>query len=184
MRVKPGFEPDSYQAQHPEDESPSCFLMLLIMVIGYFIFSAISRTTLSGFAGTSDQFICYGTLLGVAILYIQAKRQEKQDKQKLHEARQEWRRTCKSDEAAIVSREASSGGTYEDGYYPGEWHHHSPSYRLGLKMNADQGAVKPNQTIVGVKVSKAVYDCLENRDTVRIYYRPEEPFTYLLEEEL
>lgn len=182
MRRKPSFEPDSYEAQHPKEESPSCFLMLLITVIGYFIFSALSRTTLSGFANKSDQFICYGTLIGIAVLFVLASRQEKQDKQKLKEARQEWKRTCKSAEVAILNHRYYAGGTTEDEY--GIPHSSHASYHLDLELSADQKDIAPIPTMVSVDVRMPVYAQLQNRNTVRIYYKPEAPFTFLLEEEL
>jgi len=51
-------------------------------------------------------------------------------------------------------------------------------------MNSDQKSFSPNQTIVSVKVDDYIYKRLENGNTVRIYYMPESPLTFLLEEEL
>jgi len=51
-------------------------------------------------------------------------------------------------------------------------------------MNADQKAVWPHDTIVEVKLSQHVYDRLEDSDTVRIYYMPESPLAFLLEDEI
>lgn len=181
MRAKPGFEPDSYEPQRKYDDSPSCLWMLILTVGGYFVFSAINRVG-SGYGSTLDKFICYGLLICVGILFALNPYFEKQEKKKLQKTRQEWKRTCKSTEVAIVSRHYSPGGSYEDEY--GIPHSSRPSYHLDLEMNADQRAVVPQLlTKVTVYVHQSVYAQLQNRNTVRIYYKLEAPMTFLLEEE-
>ena len=91
---------------------------------------------------------------------------------------------CVFADVPIVDRHHSPGGTYEIGYYPGEYRHYGPSYHLDLEMTDDQRAVASNQTVVGVGVPGKVYDMLQNRNTVRIYYERENPLTFLLEEEI
>jgi len=90
-----------------------------------------------------------------------------------------WIKGCKTPLLKIVSRrEAKSWWDNYDGRFHG-W----PD-SLDLEMNSDQKAVSPNQTIVKVEVSQYVYERLKERNTVRVYYMPESPLTFLLEEEL
>lgn len=181
-RRKPAFEPDSYESQHPPEKSPGCFFLLILTVIGYLIFSALSRTTLSGFTNASDRYICYGTLLGLVILFSLAKWQAKRDKHKLEQARQEWKRTGKSAEVAILNRRDYPGGSYEDEY--GIPHTSRPAYHLELEPGPDQRTANPQSSLVHVDLKPSVYHQLLDRKTVKIYYQPEAPFTFLLEEEI
>jgi hypothetical protein len=86
-----------------------------------------------------------------------------------------WANACATAQLKIVSR---NGGTWDDGY---KFH---TSYWLKLEMNSDQKAIAPYDTIVSVKVWESLYKKLEKQDRVRIYYKPEAPLTFLLEEEL
>ena len=157
--------------------------LLFIAVIGTLVVSAISRV-MSGHGSRDDQYVCYGILICLVLVYFQAEREKKEEEQRLLEVRQKWRNTSKSAEVAIVNRRYSRGGVYEDGYYPGEFHSHRSYYYLDLATNDDQRAIAPNKIIIGVEVSQGVYNHLENRNTVRIYYKPESPLTFLLEEEV
>jgi hypothetical protein len=79
----------------------------------------------------------------------------------------------------IVSRRRAS--SWWDGY--------SNRYRkvpnsLELELSSNQKVAFPRGMIVTVEVSQSVYNRLEKRNTVRIYYMPESPLTFLLEEEL
>ena len=62
-------------------------------------------------------------------------------------------------------------------------YHSSPNY-LVLEMNVDQIAVSPLQTSVRVEVDQYVYNRLKESSSTRIYYSPESPLTFLLEDEL
>ena len=181
MRVKPGFEPDSYEAQHKGDNSPSCLVMLIVAIGGYFVCSAVNRV-LAGYGNTLDKFICYGLLICLVLLFAINPYFVKQEKKKLQKARQEWKRTCKSVEVAILNRHHYPGGTNDDEY--GIPHSSHPSYHLNLELSADQKAIAPNQIAAWVEVKMIIYAQLQERSTVRIYYKPEAPFTFLLEEEI
>jgi hypothetical protein len=183
MREKPNFDKKAPAESQSKNDDWGFVQMLLICVVGYISLSSFGRV-ISGHGESIDGIICPATLVCLAIAVILSEQNKKKEKQRLHEAQQEWKQISKSDEVTIVNRSCNRGGVYEDGYYPGEFHTIHSYYRLELAANADQRAVIPNQTKVDVEVSQGVYDCLENRDTVRIYYKPEAPFTFLLEEEL
>ena len=86
---------------------------------------------------------------------------------------------CETAKLTIVGRgEASS---WWDDY--ANRYHSSPNY-LVLEMNADQIAVSPLQTSVRVEVDQSVYNRLKESSSTRIYYSPESPLTFLLEDEL
>ena len=155
--------------------------MILVTVIGYFVFLAITRVT-SGNGSKLDHYICYGTLAGFVVILILGVLDTKKDKKALAAKRQNWKDTCKSGEVAIVNRHYYPGGTNED--ENGIPHTSRASYHLDLEMNADQRAAAPDRKVLYVEVSGSVYGKLLERNTVRIYYKPEAPLTFLLEEEL
>jgi hypothetical protein len=49
---------------------------------------------------------------------------------------------------------------------------------------AQQGALYPNLQSVRVTVDASTYSKTEDRDVVRVYYQPDSPMTFMLEEEL
>lgn len=181
MRIKPGFEPDSNESQNKYSDSPGCIFLILLSIGGYFVFLAISRVT-SASGSTLDQIICYGTLICVVILFALSPYFTKRERKKLQKAQQDWKNSCRSTEVSIVDRRYFPGGTWEDEY--GIPHSSSPSYHLTLEVSADQKNIAPDQTRMFVVVRQPVYEQLQDRQTVRIYYQPEKPTTFLLEQEL
>jgi hypothetical protein len=182
MREKPDFgKKDFFEAQVKNTESPCCIWIPFIAIIGYIVFTAINRV-ISGYGNKLDQIICCGTLIGFVIMCILGIRDMNRDKEALKSEKYKWRKGCTIAEVAILSRHGYPGGTYEDGY--GDIHSSRSYYHLDLETNADQRTVAPNQTVVSVNVDEYVYKMLEKCDTVRIYYKPESPMTFLLKEEL
>jgi hypothetical protein len=176
MRTKPIFG----KKEADSNQSPGCIWMLVLAVVGYWVFSAITRVT-SGLGSRLDKIICYGTLAGFVIFLIFAAWQAGRDRAALEVEKQNWKNACRCAEVAILSRTYYPGSSYEDGY--GIPHSSHASYRLVLEPNDDQRAVAPHIKQLGVDVYGPVYEKLENRNTVRIYYQPESPLTFLLEEE-
>lgn len=181
MRTRPGIGPDTLKSRTPDQDSPGCIVMILVAVIGYFVLLAITRVT-SGSGSRLDHIVCYATLIGLVILFAMVPILDNQEKKKLREERQHWKDTCKSAEAAILDRSSYPGGSYEDEY--GIPHYSRASYHLDLEMNSDQRAVSPNLTRIRVDVYANIYEKLKDRNTVRIYYKPEAPMVFLLEEEI
>ncbi len=181
MRSKPTFKPDSSSSQNNKYSLPSCLLMFFVVVGGYFAFGAINRV-LSGSGNSLDQVICCGTLIGLVLLVILAILQEDQNTKKLREAQQEWKGTCRSVEVAIVNRQYYPGGSWEDEY--GIPHTARPRYQLDLESTAKQRVLFPNLQSVSVSVNESVYSKLVDRNVVRVYYQPDSPMTFLLEEEI
>jgi hypothetical protein len=177
MREKPDFG----KKDSKKDTSLGCVSFLFIAVIGYLIFSAINRV-MAGHGSRDDQYICYGTLICLVLVYFQAEREKKQEKQRLREVQQAWKNSCKSVEVVIMSRQSYSYESYFDDY--GDLHNGKSSYSLDLETTADQKAANPNLTVVSVKVYSDIYEKLQDQKIVRIYYKPESPLTFLLEEEL
>jgi hypothetical protein len=91
--------------------------------------------------------------------------------------KQQWKMGCISVELTILRRHES--GVYDDGH-----RYHTYPCGLELEMNSDQRAVSPLQTVVSVEVSDYIYKRLKRCNTVCIYYMPESPLTFLLEDEL
>jgi hypothetical protein len=181
MREKPNFDKKVFTNPQPKNDDWSCVQTLWICVIGYIALSSIGRV-LSGRGENIDGVIFPVTLVCVAIAVILVKRNKKKEEQRFHEAQEEWKRTCKSEEVAIVSRQSYGYESYFDDY--GDYHHGGSSHHLELEATADQKAVIPNLMVVNVEVYSNVYEKLEKRDTVRIYYKPETPLAFLLEDEL
>lgn len=169
------------RAVKPEGDSMGCIRFLVIVVVLYFVLRAIARV-ISGYASNLDHLICYGTLIFfVYALVIEPGIKERKSKTMDAET-QKWMNSCKSAKVSIVSRSFSRRSTYEDEY--GVPRSYGPSWYLELEMIADQKAAAPNETIVRLTVDGYIYNLLENRDAARIYYEPESPLTFLLEEEL
>lgn len=157
-----------------------CIWSVLFIVIAYYVISAMIRVTSRSGSGL-DQMICYGALICFVIIMILGVRKMYKNGQEVAAERQQWKNTCVFADVAILNRRYSPGGANDDDY---EFHYYKPTYRLDLEMNSDQRAVAPNQTVLSVDVNRSTYEKLEKRDTVRIYYKPGSPLTFLLEEEI
>jgi hypothetical protein len=108
-----------------------------------------------------------------------AMRDSAQKRQILYDANKAWTEGCKTDLQEIVGHQA--GYSHWDDY--SNTAYHSPNI-LELKMNTDQKIFDQNHTTVMVEVPQTVYNRLKNKDATRIYYLPESPLTFLLEEEI
>lgn len=176
-RTKPTIGTTQPQGQVPKpgDDQPGSVLMLVGTVISYVVLSAI-MDVLSNSATQMDKVICYGSLVFFMALILIGTRDMHRDSKVRKAKMGEWKASCTVAQLEIMSRHP--GGTDDDGY-----NYHSYPCRLVLKANADQRAVSSNITTVSVSVSGHIYDQLAERDTVRIYYLPEAPLAFLLEEE-
>lgn len=182
MRSKPEFKSGSATSQAKDSSLGGCLWMLIVVVGGYFVVTAINRV-LSGYGNRNDYLVCYGGLIGFVILLILAKRQGDQEKIRLRAAQQEWKSACKSNEVAIVNRRYFPAASWEDEY--GIPHSSRASYHLDLEATAEQRrALYPNLQSVSVEVNESIYSKLIEQNLVRIYYQPEKPMTFLLEAEL
>jgi hypothetical protein len=126
--------------------------------------------------------ICYAVLIGFVILVIWVIIQEEPRQKKVREAQQEWQGACKSVEVAIVDRFYYPGGSWEDEY--GIPHSSHASYTLYIELPAEQKVDFPNLQSVSVDVSGEIYSKLLDRNVVRVYYKPDSPMTFLLEDEI
>ena len=155
----------------------SCILVPLMLVLLYVVFVAIGRTT-SGMGSTLDKVLCYGALIGFIILMLLGVGQWFRESLAADDEKQEWLKGCRSAEVAIVGRHPS--GSYEDEYgIP-----HSVRASLELAMCADQLAAAHFGTTVRIDTFDYRLEGLKNRSATRIYYRPEAPFTFLIENEI
>jgi len=148
----------------------SCILFPIAVVVGYFIINSIINV-MNRSSNQLEQLVC----LGVVFVLILGFKNIAQDKDDLTAKKKKWAKACSVDRVNIVER---SGGTWDDG------HRYHTSWWLKLEMNSDQIAACPHQTIVSVKVSQSNYYRLEQKSSVRIYYMPETPFEFLLENEI
>jgi hypothetical protein len=171
----------SGSASKPGNDSISCIWTPVLIVVSYIILSAIIRVT-SNAGSQLDQIICYGTLVVFVVIMLLGARDMRKDKQAAAAERRQWQLGCTSAQVSIVGRRYSPSMSVEDGY--GKFHSIHSSYELDIGMSADQRAAAPNQTSVKVVVDSLTYEKLKNRNTVRIYYKPEAPLTFLLEEEI
>lgn len=189
MRAKPIFGKKESVEPRDKDDRWGCIQFPLIIVVSYFVLSAIVRYT-SGSGNKLDQIICYGTLSLFVIIMLIGAIESAKESAAIEVEKQHWKNTCSFGDVVIASRDGYRGGTYEDEY--GIPHTVRPHYRLTLKIPI-QVPVRlhyglthklSSQVDVNIDVSESIYTKLENRDTVRIYYKPESPLTFLLEEEL
>jgi hypothetical protein len=173
-RIKPKL--GGTQTSEEKREPLGCGWSLLIIVILYIVLSAILRVT-SNTGSQLDQIICYGALIVFLIVLILGIRGIYQNDKALEAERQKWQQSCMSAQLNIVNRH--EGGVYDDGYKC-----HTFPCRLELEMDEAQRAVVPHQTTIIVEVSNYLFEQLKTRDSVRIYYKPETPLTFSLEDEL
>ena len=155
-----------------------CILNTVSLLIWYFVFEAFERV-ISKVGSTWDQIIAYGgSVLGVIFILQGFLSTYKRTKTR-QAARKSWLAGCKTSLLTIVDRyEASSWREKRAHRYLG-----ADRY-LELQTNPDQIAASPNQATIRAEVSRAAYKRLKDSSTVRIYYQPEAPLTFLLEEEL
>jgi hypothetical protein len=177
-RTKPRIGTTQSWEQIPKagDDQPGCILMLLGTAISYIVLSA-ALDVLSDSASKRDKLICYGSLLVCVALILLGTRDMYRDYKVRKAETREWKASCTVAQVEIIDRHP--GGTYDDGY-----RFRSYPCRLEIEMNADQRAVSPHQTTVSVDVSHYIYDKLAERASVRVYYLPEAPLAFLLEEEM
>ena len=172
MRTKPSFGKKETVESRDKDDPWGCIRIPLTIVISYFVLKAIVRYT-SGSGSNLDQVICYGALLIFLSIMFLGFVQWINDGISEGKEKQRWKNTCQSLEAAILSRSGNPGGSYDDEY--GIPHRVRSHYHLTLRL--------PNQAETRIDVSESVYAKLEQKDTVRIYYKPESPWIFMLEEE-
>lgn len=184
FRQEPVIYKDDAKPVQPEKDVQrpgfGCIVSLFLFAIAYFITRSFTNIQ-AGNATTLDYFACWGSLIGFLVIlfwrYIlnlpvqQAERRKKK----------EWVDACIVSDVEIVDREYDAGGVVGDDY---GFQYRRSSASLDLRMNIDQLAAYPDHAIVKVKVSEYIYRKLENRDSVKIYYQPENPLTFLLEEEI
>jgi hypothetical protein len=178
-RKKPKIsKPNSMPSHQKSDDSMFCCLLPLIIVISYFVLSAIIRVT-SNSGSKLDQIVCYGTLICCGIIMLLGVRDMYQGLRTMKREREKWAEGCSTGQLTILSRREAK--SWWDDYAN---RFQNIPYSLDLEMNSDQKAVSPNQTVVSVRVSDHIYKRLEGYNSVRIYYESESPLTFLLEDEL
>ena len=181
MRNRPVFQPPASPSPDQKPGLGSCLWAILVTIGGYFVFMATNRV-LAGEASRSDPWVCAGALAGLVILVFLALRQERREQAQHRAAKQAWQQASQSAEVAIVERRYSPSSAWEDEY--GIPHSSRASYRLELAPTAAQQALYPGLRTVNVEVNADTYTKLLDRNTVRIFYQPEAPMMFSLEEEL
>jgi hypothetical protein len=171
MRAKPAFEANSSGTPRKSEDSSSCSGMIFITLIGVLCSFGYLKSV---YGDRLDQVVCIGILICIILAFALNTPIEKMEKKRLQKERQRWMDACTSAEVAILKRDGFPGASYEDEY--GIPHRTRAHYSVTLRL--------PNQTDVNVDVSAGVFAKLSQRDTVRIYYEPASPMTFMLEEEL
>jgi len=160
------------------NESGSYCWLPLFITASYFILSAIIRVDMK-IGSKLDHLICYGALIGFTITMIWGAVIYSKESYSRMEDRKKWAENCITADLKIVDRRPAYSvySDYSDTTF------RSPSL-LELTMNPDQKAVSQNQTTVTVDVEQYLYNRLKKHSSVRIYYHPESPMIFLLEDEL
>jgi hypothetical protein len=98
----------------------------------------------------------------------------------IHIEKRSWLETAVITKTAIIEREIVNND-YEDARIYGEpnryWH-------LKLKTIPSQSAILPDATLVSVDINESQYKRYAGRKFVTIHYSIEDPFTFLLEDEI
>jgi hypothetical protein len=164
-------------ATRPQADDPAgCVWMLVAAVVAYFVLSSVSRV-LFHIASKLDQLICDGALALFLVMLLVGIVFQMRDWNAKARAKTAWAGACIRAEVRIVGRRPAGGFEMYDRY-------HHVSAHVELEMNADQRALAPLATSVSVDIPDTLYTRLADRDTVRIYYSPDAPLEFLLEEEL
>jgi hypothetical protein len=87
-----------------------------------------------------------------------------------------WLKASTSAQTTIADRKMNIHEE-EYGYWVDGW-------SLGLAMIPPQLVVEPEESVVWVSVSKALYNKYANKSSVRIHYSTKNPFEFLLENEV
>ena len=170
MRTKPNF---GKQGSSFEQDSDGVFSIILLMLGGCSIPWAIMKVAADS-SFSFDDIICFGAQPLLWLIMFLSHRENIRNKKIIEKEKQAWLKSCICAETAIISRRGSPEAYYEDEY--GIPHRRKSHYELTIRL--------PSQAVITIYLSQAVYEKLENRDTVSIYYQPEDPLTFLLEEEI
>jgi hypothetical protein len=168
------YPPASYSA----DDPTGCLKSTLFVVVSYFVLKAILRHT-SHTGSQFDGIVCYATLAFVLLLSLVGARDWYRKIATRDAERRRWAAGCRSAQLMIVGRHEASSWWDECAQRYQRSHN-----RVDLQMNFDQKAVSPGMTVVGAEVDHRVFERLKERSSVSVYYMPEAPTTFLLEEEL
>lgn len=178
-RTKPDFRKTPLLKSPPKEDDPmSCIWIPLFIGISYFVLKAISRVT-SNQGSELDQVICYGALFFFTVIMLLGARDTHQENKAEKEGRKKWAGNCKIALLVIMSRHEANVWWDDSTNRP-----HSSPNMLELEISADLKEVFSSYTMIQVTVDQHVFDRLKACNTVRIYYMPESPTTFLLEEEL
>jgi hypothetical protein len=150
----------------------------LVAAVSYFVLAAVFRVT-SNSGSKLDRIVCYGTLILLVFVILLGARDTHRQTRAKHAERKAWAMGCRTALLTIVGRHEAIS-LWDD--YSQRYHNSHNS--LDLEMNSDHEAALPTQTVVSAQVSQYISDHLKERNTVRIYYMPEAPMAFLLEEEL
>ncbi len=177
-RTKPQFGKIKSLASLPklDNDSKGCCWMPFIIIIGYFILMSIARV-ITDDATRLDKIICLGTVLIFVVITIVAIVQQIPVWKARAAEKRAWIKACIVVPVSIVARR--EGGIWDDDF---RYQSYPPS--LDLQLSSDQKKVAPNEIIVTVNVDQITYNRLKRSSTVRIYYSPLDPFTFMLENEL
>lgn len=178
-RKKPELWETHTAAYRPSADSmmAGCIWDFVILIIFSVVFAFIDRL---GEQWRQLTYIGIGIIMAIVFLriIIMAYRKRTTKGISKQEAKNSWKATSKTALLTILDRHAAS------------WHEkRSKCYLdadryLELQLSPDQRTVSPDQTTIRVGVNRAVYKRLKESSTARIYYQPETPLTFLLEEEL
>lgn len=168
MRIKPNFGPkDSVDPASKKDDRPGCIRISITILIGIYVVSAYVRL-MSGNVSRMDQYVCLGVLLTLVIILIIGSVITNKEQRA-------WKARSVSAEVPIVSREFFAGGSYQISE-DGDTRYSSPRIRLVVRL--------PDLKVVTVNVTEDIYKKLEQKNSVRIYYEPDSPSSFLLEDEI
>jgi hypothetical protein len=178
-RKKPYFKITSLPSSPLEADTPaSCIWMPLNIGIGYIVISAIVRLTFNDLFNVNRIIYCgiLFFLLVILLLFLRGyfgiSRAEEEEKKR-------WVQNCKSAELAILSRH--DGSVWWD-----ECANRYRTSRCCIELEKGDGAIDdfPIDTTITAELDHNILERLKSRDNVRIYYLPESPLTFLLEEEI
>jgi hypothetical protein len=142
-------------------------ILIASIILIYGIFG--EREDLNEYLFSLQALFLVTAVIAAVVLLFKAGRMVQQD-------RKAWLGTSQKAEAEIMDRRDGTNENRQDGL-PTKW-------VLGLKPIPAQLEVAPGETVVWVGISGTQYSKYAGKSTLRIIYSTEDPFDFLLEDEI
>lgn len=153
------------------------FALLIGLCVFASIFSAKNSFLDYSFGCVFGPFIVFFILVGVVFMFHEGSSIQKE--------RRSWFDAADTAQTTIIDRQEIDNDPRDIEYASGYGQVIPAKYwYLKLEIIPAQLAIKPEEILVSVSVDESQYKRYVHKNTVRIYYSKEDPFVFLLEDEV